>query len=54
MQRLIEMICIECELRPRHKRYHRCREGMTWTWSLTSRKGLFKRVQIYRQRTKDK
>jgi hypothetical protein len=45
------MLCIECELRPKHKRYHRCRKCMTWKWSLTSRKGLLKR-QLRREALK--
>jgi hypothetical protein len=43
------LACIECGLRPKHKRYYRCRECMVWKWSLTSRKGLLKR-QLWRER----
>jgi hypothetical protein len=46
------MTCIECGLRPKHKRYHRCRECMVWKWSLTSRKEQqFKRLYEHRIRT---
>jgi len=47
MLRRIERLresCIDCGRR-RHKRYRRCRDCMTWTWSLVSRKGLFKRQE---------
>ena len=33
------MTCIECGLRPRHKRYHRCHTCLTWKSSTVSRKG---------------